>query len=222
MASKDEAWTKLLERSFSSPRRGLVGPRAWKAVVPVVGRRYPDEIFSFLRGAGCLNGPGPAERLSELRRCGDRGWQPFFANLTPEEGLQVRDGLAVVDFLQNAHVPTCRRISYRLNEDASGIDIRLEVNLHRAFAMMLRGIRFPAAGYEADWRIWPGPPKDLQPAPGSAAFRLLDNKLDARHAQPPNFRVQLRPEQLRSLHWMLHQEISDQLLTMARSLDLCG
>ena len=108
----------------------------------MVGRRYPDEIFSFLRGAGCLNGPGPAERLSELRRCGDRGdkgaerrflaspvsfarliwgagwqvagtslvqqckpqgWQPFFANLTPEEGLQVRDGLAVVDFLQNAH-----------------------------------------------------------------------------------------------------------------------
>ena len=39
----------------------------------MVGRRYPDEIFSFLRGAGCLNGPGPAERLSELRRCGDRG-----------------------------------------------------------------------------------------------------------------------------------------------------
>ncbi|CAE7477537.1 unnamed protein product, partial [Symbiodinium necroappetens] len=56
-------------------------------VIPVVGRRYPDEIFSALRGAGCLAGkpgkpgkiaadvaavdasPDPASQLLELRCC---------------------------------------------------------------------------------------------------------------------------------------------------------
>ncbi|CAE7819989.1 unnamed protein product [Symbiodinium sp. CCMP2456] len=38
-----------------------------EVVIPVVGRRYPDEIFSALRGAGCLAGPDPASQLLELR-----------------------------------------------------------------------------------------------------------------------------------------------------------
>ncbi|CAE7297630.1 RAD5, partial [Symbiodinium sp. KB8] len=90
--------------------------------------------------------------------------------------------------------------------DASGIEVRLEVNLRRAFARMLN-LRFPAAGYEADWRVWSGSPPDLQvlPSPPSPSFRLLDNKLDRRHAQPPNFLLPLRPEQLRSLQWMVQQ-----------------
>ena len=46
MASKDEAWTKLLERSFSSPRRGLVGPRAWKAA----DRRQKAPLSQGLQG----------------------------------------------------------------------------------------------------------------------------------------------------------------------------
>ncbi|KAG0709412.1 hypothetical protein DFH29DRAFT_842204 [Suillus ampliporus] len=43
-------------------------------------------------------------------------------------------------------------------------------------------------------------------------FRLLSNKLDPEHSQPPNFdedRLPLRPEQLRSLTWMIAQEDAD-------------
>jgi len=240
-------WHLLLERSFRAPKAkrglGLVGPKTWKKVIPVVGRRYPDEIFSALRGAGCLGPvgpkpckpskiadadaavedlfPDPASQLLELRCCipvAERGWQPFVARLTPEDGPSGLDGLMCVDFRQGASgtrdrlEETCRRISYRLNEAASGIEVRLELNLHRAFARMLN-LRFPAAGYEADWRVWSGSPPDLQVQP-SPSFRLLDNKLDRRHAQPPNFLLPLRPEQLRSLQWMVQQELGDQLLTM--------
>ena len=37
-------------------------------------------------------------------------------------------------------------------------------------------------------------------------FKLLSNKQDKVHAQPPNFKTPLRTEQLRSLEWMLKQE----------------
>jgi SNF2-related domain len=37
-------------------------------------------------------------------------------------------------------------------------------------------------------------------------FNLLSNKTDQEHSQPPSFKIPLRPEQLRSLGWMLMQE----------------
>ncbi|KAF8892236.1 hypothetical protein BD779DRAFT_1511770 [Infundibulicybe gibba] len=37
-------------------------------------------------------------------------------------------------------------------------------------------------------------------------FVIMSNKLDKEHAQPPNFKIPLRKEQLRSLEWMLQQE----------------
>ncbi|KAF4160765.1 hypothetical protein CNMCM6069_007550 [Aspergillus lentulus] len=40
-------------------------------------------------------------------------------------------------------------------------------------------------------------------------FNLLSNRNDPPHSQPPNFRRALRPEQLRSLTWMLEQEKDD-------------
>ncbi|EIW79421.1 hypothetical protein CONPUDRAFT_107802 [Coniophora puteana RWD-64-598 SS2] len=40
-------------------------------------------------------------------------------------------------------------------------------------------------------------------------FNLLSNKKDTEHKQPPNFKTPLRPEQLRSLEWMLRQEAAD-------------
>ncbi|KAI5788500.1 hypothetical protein EDC01DRAFT_169203 [Geopyxis carbonaria] len=40
-------------------------------------------------------------------------------------------------------------------------------------------------------------------------FELTSNKKDAGHAQPPNFITKLRPEQLRSLSWMVSQEGED-------------
>ncbi|KAI6041310.1 hypothetical protein EDC04DRAFT_2867311 [Pisolithus marmoratus] len=42
------------------------------------------------------------------------------------------------------------------------------------------------------------------------SYRLLSNKNDAEHAQPPHFGpLPLRPEQLRSLTWMLEREATD-------------
>lgn len=40
-------------------------------------------------------------------------------------------------------------------------------------------------------------------------FTLLSNKKDKAHDQPPHFVLKLRPEQLRSLEWMVRQEAPD-------------
>ncbi|KAJ7696566.1 hypothetical protein B0H17DRAFT_1053716 [Mycena rosella] len=40
-------------------------------------------------------------------------------------------------------------------------------------------------------------------------FVLASNKLDKQHKQPPHFKLNLRPEQLRSLEWMVAQEAHD-------------
>ena len=40
-------------------------------------------------------------------------------------------------------------------------------------------------------------------------FVILSNKLDKEHNQPPNFVIDLRKEQLRSLEWMIRQESTD-------------
>eukprot|EP00435_Cladocopium_sp_Y103_P028250 s493_g7.t1 len=91
----------------------------------------------------------------------------------------------------------------------------MEVNLHLAFSMMLQGIRYQALGYEGDWRIWPNAPAELQPlepALREPKFQLLDNKSEPRHVQPKLLH-QLRPEQLRSLYWMVQQE-ENCILTM--------
>ncbi|KAI0744378.1 hypothetical protein BC629DRAFT_1599568 [Irpex lacteus] len=40
-------------------------------------------------------------------------------------------------------------------------------------------------------------------------FHILSNRHDDSHSQPPSFKIPLRPEQLRSLTWMLRQEAAD-------------
>ncbi|KAB8219958.1 hypothetical protein BDV33DRAFT_231235 [Aspergillus novoparasiticus] len=40
-------------------------------------------------------------------------------------------------------------------------------------------------------------------------FNLVSNRNNAQSAQPPNFQLDLRPEQLRSLSWMIHRESLD-------------
>ena len=51
----------------------------------------------------------------------------------------------------------------------------------------------------------------VQFKPPDPAFSLRSNKLDPEHSQPPNFKkYPLRPEQLRSLSWMLEREKSDE------------
>lgn len=62
-------------------------------------------------------------------------------------------------------------------------------------------------GAQFTWRLVPNAHdmgRQSQPA-----FVLRDNLRDSHHAQPPNFTQTLRPEQLRSLTWMVAQEAED-------------
>lgn len=213
MTDDDENWLTLVEVSFRSSRRGLVGPEHWKSVVPVVGRRYPDELYSFVRGCGLLGSSVRADteaKIQELRSCPGQGWQPFLASLRPKPGLS-HEKARITDFQTEQETNSCRRIAYKLNDEKSGIHVRIQVNLHLAFSMMLQGIRYPALGYEGDWRICSAP-AELQPLLSRPNFQLLDNKSEPRHAQPKLLH-QLRPEQLRSLYWMVQQE-GNCILTM--------
>ena len=100
----------------------------------------------------------------------------------------------------------------RLSDGNGSVRIGLNVAslLHRALS------RLPSAGRtmspKLSWRLT----ADYDMAaikfkPNDPAFSLRSNKLDVQHCQPPNFkRYPLRPEQLRSLSWMLAREQSDE------------
>ncbi|KAF9466118.1 hypothetical protein BDZ94DRAFT_1188147 [Collybia nuda] len=84
--------------------------------------------------------------------------------------------------------------------------VRVGVNipslLHRALSC-LPSINRPEAP-QVSWRIDTNftPLANITLSP----FKLMSNKLDPEHPQPPNFKTMLRKEQLRSLGWMLQQE----------------
>ncbi|RPD59037.1 hypothetical protein L226DRAFT_489066 [Lentinus tigrinus ALCF2SS1-7] len=93
----------------------------------------------------------------------------------------------------------------KLDENGLGI-VRIGVNItslmHRALS------RLPTAGRtepaSLSWRL----DTDFTPAVKLTfpKFKLASNRQDSEHAQPPSFTKPLRPEQLRSLTWMLQQE----------------
>ncbi|EAU90488.2 DNA repair protein rad8 [Coprinopsis cinerea okayama7 len=98
----------------------------------------------------------------------------------------------------------------QLQLDSEGIaHVRIGINipslLHRALS------RLPTKNRNSkptlSWRL------DTNYAPAAnmtrRKFRLLSNRDDKPHSQPPNFRIPLRPEQQRSLAWMLRQEAED-------------
>lgn len=98
----------------------------------------------------------------------------------------------------------------QLKLDGDGIGtVRVGLNipslLHRAMS------RLPSANrtdpIALSWRL----DTDFAPAAKLSLpkFELDSNKKDAEHAQPPNFKIKLRVEQLRSLTWMLDREASD-------------
>ncbi|PPQ98930.1 hypothetical protein CVT24_003557 [Panaeolus cyanescens] len=96
----------------------------------------------------------------------------------------------------------------RLVDGKTG-EIRVGINipslLHRAAA------RLPSKKHTGDislsWRL------DTNFTPTAVVhtppFTILSNKRDKEHKQPPNFKVPLRTEQLRSLEWMIRQEAKD-------------
>jgi hypothetical protein len=99
----------------------------------------------------------------------------------------------------------------RLHEGVGSVRIGLNVAslLHRALS------RLPTEGRTMSptlsWRLTADyDMAAIQFKPNDPAFTLQSNKLDVQNAQPPHFKkYPLRPEQLRSLSWMLERESSD-------------
>ena len=93
----------------------------------------------------------------------------------------------------------------KVDEDGLGI-VRIGVNItslmHRALSRLPTGARTEPASLA--WRL----DTDFTPAVKLTfpKFKLASNRQDPEHAQPPSFTKPLRPEQLRSLTWMLQQE----------------
>lgn len=96
----------------------------------------------------------------------------------------------------------------KLDEHGFGI-VRIGVNvtslMHRALSRLPTTARTEPA--TLSWRL----NTDFTPAVKMEypKFTLASNRQDPEHSQPPSFKVPLRPEQLRSLTWMLTQEAKD-------------
>ncbi|KAF3914918.1 hypothetical protein ABW20_dc0107988 [Dactylellina cionopaga] len=76
---------------------------------------------------------------------------------------------------------------------------------HRATDLLPSGIGL--GELSITWKLTPNyinPPRLLLPD-----FNVESNRSDSESVQPPGFKLSLRPEQLRSLSWMLAQESSD-------------
>jgi len=124
--------------------------------------------------------------------------------------------VAVEDPLQAGHYeyalkhrPTPFVTQLKLDTTSSTATVRLGVNitslLHRAVSLLPHNPRSEAP--RLSWRLMTEyvSPVTLEPP----KFKLESNRSDQEHEQPPNFRIALRTEQLRSLTWMMQQESKD-------------
>jgi SNF2-related domain len=96
----------------------------------------------------------------------------------------------------------------RLDDNGMGT-VRLGINtpslIHRALSRLPseRRTELPTVSWRLNTDFTPLASLHLP------KFVLSSNKLDPEHSQPPNFKIPLRKEQLRSLYWMLKQEARD-------------
>ena len=95
----------------------------------------------------------------------------------------------------------------KLDQETNVGTVRVGINIaslvHRAYSRLPRG----TASTKLSWRLtteYTAPIKLSLPK-----FTITGNRLDPEHAQPPHFVTMLRPEQLRSLDWMIRQELDD-------------
>ncbi|KAJ3287354.1 hypothetical protein HK104_008647 [Borealophlyctis nickersoniae] len=141
--------------------------------------------------------PSPCERCAPTEP--DLRWVPVGKDLIPLED-PVQAG-AYEQALKKRPAPFV--VQLRLGEDGVGtlrIGLNIASLLHRALS------RLPTAGRQENPRLSWRLSTDYKPG-DRKPLRLTSNRADPSHAQPPHFRqFPLRPEQLRSLRWMLAQE----------------
>lgn len=107
------------------------------------------------------------------------------------------------------HRPSAFVTQLKFDEETGVGNVRIGVNVpslvHRAVSRLPTEHRPETP--RVSWRLTTDytPPAKLH----LPKFRLSGNKRDPEHTQPPHFRISLRPEQLRSLGWMIKQESKD-------------
>lgn len=106
--------------------------------------------------------------------------------------------------------PTPFVTQLKLEQEGGMGTVRIGINvpslLHRAVSRLpiIKGNGRLEKKPVLSWRLH----TDFTPAATISfqRFNLQSNKTDEEHKDPPNFKMPLRPEQRRSLHWMLKQE----------------
>ena len=142
-----------------------------------------------------------------------------------EQTLKRRPAPFVVQWRKRANDRATKKQSKTSSDTATG-DVVIAVNpatlVHRALANITGGVareRSAARLYDAgknatpemEWQIVRH--AEMDTAAPLEPFKLTSNRRDPAAMQPPGWNVKqfpLRPEQLRSLHWMLERESSDQ------------
>ncbi|KAF7587545.1 hypothetical protein BBP40_007056 [Aspergillus hancockii] len=96
----------------------------------------------------------------------------------------------------------------RVDEQGTGhlrISLNIQALLHQAYGKLFRSNSTGIPSFS--WCLVPNTFDSRNRV--FPEFTLLDNRNDVPCAQPPNFELNLRPEQLRSLSWMMNMEGSD-------------
>lgn len=94
----------------------------------------------------------------------------------------------------------------RRDDEAGNAELRFALNIqslaHQAYGRLVN--RGNHSSIEFQWRLV-GNTNDWGRT-SHPRFTLLNNQQDVTHQQPPNFKLDLRQDQLRSLSWMISQE----------------
>lgn len=86
------------------------------------------------------------------------------------------------------------------------VALNVKTMFHRACGTIAHR-RDDSTAVEFYWRITSNDDTDI---PRSGSYRILNNNQEPGAAQPPHFKILLRPDQLRSLRWVLSRESDEQ------------
>ena len=160
--------------------------------------RHVDDNFHAWQNVEDLDGHFNCERCAptapELR------WVQ-----TSKKIVAVEDSVQAGEYerrLKRRPSPFLTQLKLSEGQGSVRVGINIPSLLHRAISRLPSTHR--NANISLSWRL------DTNFTPAASLnlpkFVIMSNKRDKEHAQPPNFKIPLRKEQLRSLEWMLRQE----------------